>query len=170
MSDDQPMFFTPLVGSAGRELPADLLSGMNMAGLSVPLLPVQGVNVAVGVDIIEIGRIRGLLERHGERFLHRVFTDLEIEQCRGRVLKLAGRFAAKEAISKALGTGMRGISWRELEIVQLSTGRPGVRLYGNASVRAHTLGLSAFDVSISDLALFSVAVAVAVQVDFRSQV
>src|SRR5438552_1205716 len=162
MNDDQPMLFTPLVGQPGGSLPADLFGVA--ADLSVPLLPTQGVNVAVGVDIIEVDRIRGILVRYGERFLQRIFTELEIQQCRGRVLKLAGRFAAKEALSKALGTGMQGIAWHELEVVQLSTGRPSVRLYGNASVRARELGMSAFDVSISDLALFSVAVAVGVQV------
>src|ERR1019366_2318080 len=155
MNDDQPMLFTPLVSQPGASLPADLFGVAGMAGLPTSLLPTQGVNVAGGVDIIEIERIRGILERHGERFLQRIFTEQEIQQCRGRVLKLAGRFAAKEAISKVLGTGMQGISWHELEVVQLSTGRPSVRLYGNASVRARELGLSAFDVSISDLALFS---------------
>ena len=135
-----------------------------MAGLPAPLLPTQGVNVAIGVDIIEVERIRNALARHGERFLQRVFTFQEIQQCRGKVLKIAGRFAAKEAISKALGTGMHGISWREMEVVQLSTGRPTVRLYANASQRAQELGLSAFDVSISDLAVFSIAVAVGVQI------
>jgi holo-[acyl-carrier protein] synthase len=169
MKDDQPMLFTPLVSQPGVSPPANLFGVAGMAGLPVPLFPTQGINVAVGVDIIEIERIRGILERHGERFLQRIFTKQEIQQCRGRVLKLAGRFAAKEAISKALGTGMQGISWQELEVVQLSTGRPSVRLYGNASARARELGLSAFDVSISDLALFSVAVAVGVQVGFQGK-
>jgi len=164
MNDDQPLLFTPLVSQPGSPLSAELFGAAGMAGLPAPLLPTRGVNVAVGVDIIEIERVRGILVRHGERFLQRVFTELEIQQCRSRPLKLAGRFAAKEAISKALGTGMHGISWRELEVVQLSTGRPSVRLYGNASLRAQELGLSAFDVSISDLAAFSIAVAVGVQV------
>jgi holo-[acyl-carrier protein] synthase len=164
MNDDQPLLFTPLLSQPGSPLSAELFGAAGMAGLPSPFLPTQGVNVAVGVDIIEIERVRSILTRHGTRFLHRIFTELEIQQCRGKVLKLAGRFAAKEAISKALGTGMHGISWRELEVVQLSTGRPSVRLYGNASLRARELGLSAFDVSISDLAQFSIAVAVAVQV------
>lgn len=165
MNDDQPLLFTPLVSQPGSPLSSELFARAGMAGLPAPpLLPTRGVNVAVGVDIIEIERVRSILARHGERFLQRIFTEQEIQQCRGKALKLAGRFAAKEAISKALGTGMRGISWRELEVVQLSTGRPSVRLYGNASVRARQLGLSAFDVSISDLASFAIAVAVAVQV------
>ena len=165
MSNDRPVLFTPLVSQPGVAVPATLFAPSGVAGLPAPLLPTQGVNVAVGVDIIEIKRIRGTLARHGERFLQRVFTMHEIQQCRGKALKLAGRFAAKEAISKALGTGMHGISWREIEVVQLSSGRPTVRLYGNASSRATQLALSAFDVSISDLAQFSIAIAVAVQVE-----
>lgn len=165
MNEDRPLLFTPLVSQSGTSLPTDLFGSSGMADLPAPLLPTQGINVAIGVDIIEIERVRSVLARHGDRFLRRVFTPHEIQQCRGKVLKIAGRFAAKEAISKALGTGMHAISWRELEVVQLSTGRPSVRLYGNASSRARELGLSAFDVSISDLALFSIAVAVGVQVD-----
>jgi holo-[acyl-carrier protein] synthase len=165
MDGDQPLLFTPLVGQPGISLPADLFGSSGMADLPAPLLPTQGINVAIGVDIIEIERIHRTLTRHGKRFLQRVFTPQEIQQCRGKPLKLAGRFAAKEAISKALGTGMHGISWQELEIIQLSTGRPTVRLHGNASLHAMELGLSAFDVSISDLALFSIAVAVGVQVE-----
>jgi holo-[acyl-carrier protein] synthase len=164
MSEDRPLLFTPLVGQSGTPLAANLFGAADIADLPASLLPTQGINVAIGVDIIEIERVRSVLAHHGERFLQRVFTEQEIQQCRGKALKIAGRFAAKEAISKALGTGMHGISWRELEIVQLSTGRPSVRLYGNASVRARELGLSAFDVSISDLASFSIAVAVGVQV------
>lgn len=164
MNEDRPLLFTPLVGQPGTPLAADLFGTGGMADLPASLLPTQGINVAIGVDIIEIKRVRSVLAHHGERFLQRVFTEQEIQQCRGKALKIAGRFAAKEAISKALGTGMHGISWRELEIVQLSTGRPSVRLYGNASIRARELGLSAFDVSISDLASFSIAVAVGVQV------
>jgi holo-[acyl-carrier protein] synthase len=164
MNEDRPLLFMPLVGQSGTPFPANLFGAASMADLPAPLQPTQGVNVAIGVDIIEIERIRSVLAHHGERFLQRVFTEQEILQCRGKALKIAGRFAAKEAISKALGTGMHGISWRELEVVQLSTGRPSVRLYGNASLRARELGLSAFDVSISDLASFSIAVAVGVQV------
>lgn len=164
MDEDQsPLLFTPLVGQAGVALPDWLFGPAGMAGLPAPLRSPQGVNIAVGIDIIEVERIRKVYEHHGERFLQRVFTEQEVLQCRGKVLRLAGRFAAKEAMSKALGTGMHGVKWRELEIVQLRSGRPTVRLHGAAKLRAEQLGLSAFDVSITDVALFSVAVAVAVQ-------
>jgi holo-[acyl-carrier protein] synthase len=111
--------------------------------------------------------VRRVYERHGERFLKRVFTEREVQQCRGKVTRLAGRFAAKEALSKALGTGLHGVAWREMEVVQLRSGRPTVRLHGNAKQRAELLGLTAFDVSIADLAQFSIAIAVALQTDPR---
>jgi holo-[acyl-carrier protein] synthase len=160
-----PMLFTPLVGQAGEPLPNWLFGPAGIAGLPAPLLAPQGVNIAVGVDIVEVERVRRAVERHGERFLHRIFTEHEVQQCRGKAARLAGRFAAKEAISKALGTGLRGVSWREMEIVQLRSGRPSVRLHARAKQRAALLGLSAFDVSIADLAQFSIAVAVAVQTE-----
>ena len=159
--DDEPLLFTPLIGQAGT--PISAWPSAPPDALAASFHPPQGVNIAVGIDIIEVERVRRTLAQHGERFLQRIYTAQEIEQCRGKAIKLAGRFAAKESISKALGTGMRGISWHELEVVQLSTGRPTVRLYGNARLRAEQLNLSACDVSISDLAQFSIAVAVAVQ-------
>ncbi len=163
MDEELPLLFTPLVGQPGA-LPPDWLFGpRGLAGLPAPLQTTQGVNVAVGIDIIEVERIRKVYARHPERFLQRVFTDLEVLQCRGKVQRLAGRFAAKEAISKALGTGLHGVAWREMEIVQLRSGRPSVRLHGNAKRRAQQLGLNAFDVSMADLAQFSIAIAVALQ-------
>ncbi|GAC1450027.1 MAG: hypothetical protein NVS2B12_07630 [Ktedonobacteraceae bacterium] len=162
-ADDQPLLFTPLVGQPGTALPNWLFGPGGVAGLPAPLLVPQGVNIAVGIDIIEVDRVRKVYERHRERFLNRVFTPLEVAQCRGKITRLAGRFAAKEAISKALGTGMRGVAWREMEVVQLRSGRPSVRLYGNAKRRAEQLGLSAFDVSIADLVQTSIAIAVGVQ-------
>ena len=161
--EDLPLLFTPLVRQPGVEIPGWLFGPAGVAGLPAPLSSPQGVNVAVGIDIIEVDRVRKAFERHGERFLRRVFTEAEIEQCRGKATRLAGRFAAKEAISKALGTGIHGVGWREMEVVQLRSGRPTVRLHGNARRRADLLGLSAFDVSIADLQQFSIAIAVAIQ-------
>ncbi|MFL5666609.1 MAG: holo-ACP synthase [Ktedonobacteraceae bacterium] len=163
MQEDLPLLFTPLVRQPGTPIPDWLFGPAGVAGLPAPLHPPQGVNVAVGIDIIEVGRVRKVFEKHGERFLSRVFTPNEVRQCRGKVSRLAGRFAAKEAISKALGTGLHGVAWREMEVVQLRSGRPTVTLHGNAKRRAELLGISAFDVSIADLAEFSIAIAVAVQ-------
>lgn len=164
-NEDQPLLFTPLVGQPGAVLPDWLFGPKGVAGLPTLLHVPQGVNIAVGIDIIEVDRVRKVFEHHGERFLQRVFTESEVRQCRGRAEKLAGRFAAKEAISKALGTGIHGVAWREMEVVQLRSGRPSVRLHGNAKRRAEQLSLSAFDVSIADLAHLSIAIAIAVQTD-----
>jgi holo-[acyl-carrier protein] synthase len=163
MEKDRPLLFTPLVRQPGVAIPDWLFGPAGEAGLPAPLLPTQGVNVAVGIDMIEVARVRKVYEHHGDRFLQRVFTEEEVRQCRGKVTRWAGRFAAKEAISKALGTGLHGVAWREMEIVQLHSGRPTVRLHGAASRRARQLGLSAFDVSIADLSQFSIAIAVAIQ-------
>jgi holo-[acyl-carrier protein] synthase len=163
MNDDLPLIFTPLVRQPGAAIPDWLFGPAGVAGLPAPLSPPQGVNVAIGIDIIEVDRVRKVYEHHGDRFLKRVFTEAEVLQCRGKANRLAGRFAAKEAISKALGTGLHGVAWREMEVVQLRSGRPTVTLHGNAKRRAQLLGISAFDVSIADLKDFSIAVAVAIQ-------
>ena len=166
--NDIPLIFTPLVRQPGVAIPDWLFGPAGVAGLPAPLHTPQGVNIAVGIDIIEVDRVRKVYEHHGERFLRRVYTEAEIRQCRGKATRLAGRFAAKEAISKALGTGIHGVAWREMEVVQLRSGRPTVTLHGNARRRAELLGLSAFDVSIADLQTFSIAVAVAVQTSISS--
>lgn len=165
MDEDQPLLFTPLLHRPGEAFPDWLFGPAGVAGLPAPLSPPQGVNIAVGIDIIEVDRVRKVYEHHGERFLQRVFTEREIQQCRGKIYRFAARFAAKEAISKALGTGIHGVAWREMEIVQLRSGRPTVRLHGKAKLRAEQLGISAFDVSMSDLAHFSIAIAIAAQTD-----
>jgi holo-[acyl-carrier protein] synthase len=119
------------------------------------------VALAVGVDVIERARVLRAYERFGDRFLRRVFTDLEIEQATGRIEKLVGRFAAKEAASKALGTGIGQIAWREIEVQRIPGGKPAIRLTGNASARARALGLAVFDVSISDTETHAFAIVVA---------
>ena len=116
---------------------------------------------SVGVDIIEIERIEAVSRRHGERFLRRVYTPAEQAYCRGRVPELAVRFAAKEAISKALGTGLRGIAWCEMEILGDERGKPVVHLHGRARARAEELGLTEFAVSLSHSRDYAVAFVVA---------
>ena len=105
--------------------------------------------VAVGIDVIEIARIQRSLTDFGERFLRRVYTEREREIYRGRVSELAARFAAKEATSKALGTGIRGIRWREMEVLPNRRGKPVLVLHGGAATRAHALGLTHFSVSLT---------------------
>ncbi len=117
--------------------------------------------VKTGVDIIEIDRIRQALERHGERFLKRVFTDMEILECRGRAEALAVRFAAKEAASKALGTGIGPIGWREVETLHMWSGEPYLLLHGEAERIAAIKGLSEWAVSLSHSRENAIAVVVA---------
>ncbi|MEA3459840.1 MAG: holo-ACP synthase [Chloroflexota bacterium] len=117
--------------------------------------------ISVGVDIVKIERIRVAVGRWGERFLRRIYTPAEFACCRGRVPELAARFAAKEAISKALGTGISGITWREMEILGGERGRPLIRLHGQAKVLAEELGLSEFAISLSHSQDYAVAFVVA---------
>jgi holo-[acyl-carrier protein] synthase len=112
---------------------------------------------AVGVDIMEIHRIQDSLNRWGDRFLKRVYTDLEAAFSRNRANELAARFSAKEAVMKALGTGARGVAWREIEIIPDRRGKPLVYLHGRAKARAEAIGLTGLDVSMSHSRDFSVA-------------
>ncbi len=112
---------------------------------------------AVGVDMIEIGRVEAALGRFGERFLKRVYTTVEVAFCRGRVRELAARFAAKEAVMKALGTGARGLAWRDIEVLPNRRGKPLVYLYGRAKARAERIGLTGMDVSLSHSREYAVA-------------
>jgi holo-[acyl-carrier protein] synthase len=118
---------------------------------------------AHGIDIIEIDRIADVVRRHGDRFLNRIYTQDEITHCRGRIPKLAARFAAKEAVMKALGTGARSVAWRDIEVLPDRRGKPLVYLYGGARRRAEDIGLHAIDISLTHLAAFSMAVVVCAQ-------
>lgn len=104
---------------------------------------------ALGIDVIEVGRIADVIARHGERFLRRIYTEDEIAFCRGRIPELAARFAAKEAVMKALGTGVRGIKWRDIEVLPNRRGKPLVFLYGRAEARAAAIGLRGLEVSLT---------------------
>ena len=95
----------------------------------------------LGIDIIKVERIRASLERFGARFSNRVLTPAEQRYVRDRPETMAGRWAAKEAVSKVLGLGVRGIGWRDIEIERLPTGQPAVRLHGRAAARAEQLGM-----------------------------
>jgi len=117
----------------------------------------------VGVDIVELGRIERAVQRHGERFLNRVYTEAELAYCRGNVARLAARWAAKESMSKALGTGWRGIEWRELEVVRELSGRPAVALHGRAEAIAENLGLTQWALSLSHSEGYAIAFVIAWQ-------
>lgn len=122
--------------------------------------------LTTGADILFIPRVTEAIERFGERYLQRIYTPSELAYCRGRVPELAVRFAAKEAVSKALGVGMRilaseGIYWHDAEIVNDSLGKPNVHLHGKALIRAQALGLSQWSVSLTHEREYAVAFVVA---------
>lgn len=111
--------------------------------------PEREGRLAVGTDIIEIARIKRSLNDFGERFLKRVYTERERNWYRDRADELAARFAAKEATSKALGTGIIGIRWQEMEVLPNRRGKPVLILHGRAAERARQLGLTDFSISLT---------------------
>jgi holo-[acyl-carrier protein] synthase len=127
------------------------------------LPPVPEGTTELGIDIIKIERIAAALKRFGQRFPDRVLTDAEQRYVRNRPQNFAGRWAAKEAVSKVLGLGVRGVGWRDIEIERLPTGQPSVRLHGRAAARAEQLGMSRIAVSISHEGEYAVAIAFGVR-------
>ncbi len=123
------------------------------------------MTLSCGVDLVEIDRVAAVLVRWGDRFLTRVFTEAERAYCRGRVPELAVRFAAKEAVSKALGTGIVGMAWRDIEVVPDPRGKPLVVLHNRAKARATELGLIDFEISLSHSRDMAIAMVVAQSVD-----
>ena len=117
--------------------------------------------LSTGVDIIEIPRVRLVFEKYGQRFLDRVFTAGEIAYCRGRTSNLAARFAAKEAAMKALGTGVRGVAWKDIEVVRQESGAPSIQLHGRAKNRAEHLGVQEMALSLSHSREYAVASVIA---------
>jgi holo-[acyl-carrier protein] synthase len=111
--------------------------------------PEKSGAIAVGIDVIEIYRIERALAEFGQRFLSRIYTEAEQARFGKRPNELAGRFAVKEATSKVLGTGIRGIRWKEMEVLTNRRGKPVLVLHGGAAERAALLGLNDFSVSIT---------------------
>lgn len=134
------------------------------------------MTIHLGTDIVCIPRIQAALDRFGERFVRRVYTPAEQKDCcvgegdrfadssgvsRKAIARLAGRWAAKEAAAKALGTGWQGIRYTDIEIQRLSSGAPAVRLHGAAAAVAATWGECQWQLSISHDGDYCVAVAIA---------
>jgi len=115
----------------------------------------------VGIDLIDVDRIVAVLARYPDRFRNRILTPSEDRYCRGRPERIAGRWAAKEAVSKVLGLGVRGVGWREIEVLPNRAGQPQVHLHGRASARAEAMRLGEVTVSISHERRMAVAVAMA---------
>lgn len=124
------------------------------------------MTLSVGVDLVELERIQRVVERHGERFLARIYTPEELARYRQRLAELAARFAAKEAVSKALGVGLNhisshGIGWQEVEVLPDPLGKPLVRLSGRAQALAEEQGLHTWAISLSHGRDYAVAFVVA---------
>ena len=111
--------------------------------------PAAGGQLAVGADLVEVRRIALLVARYGERFTARVFTPGELAACGGRAESLAARWAAKEAVAKALGTGIGAVAWQEIEVVSGEGGCPGLRLHGRARLTADERGLTRWALSLA---------------------
>ena len=125
--------------------------------MALPSVP-EGTT-ELGIDIIKIERIAAAIKRFGDRFPRRVLTESEQRYVRNRPQNFAGRWAAKEAVSKVLGLGVRGVGWTEIEILRLPTGAPSVRLHGRAARRAEQMGMGRIAVSISHEGDYAVAIA-----------
>lgn len=123
----------------------------------------EPVALRVGVDIVEVERIAEAVARWGDRFLRRVFTPGELAYCRGNIPSLAARWAAKEAVAKALATGAwrAGIRWTDIEVVRADDGPPQVLLHGAARRRAEEMGLRRWALSLSHSRAAAIAFVVA---------
>ena len=141
-----------------------------MAPLEPPAAALPSLSMEVpagttelGIDIIKVDRIRAALAKFGERFSRRVLTPNERRYVRDRPETFAGRWAAKEAVSKVLGLGVRGIGWRDIEVERMPTGQPAIRLHGRAAARADQLGMGRIAVSITHESDYAVAIAFGVR-------
>lgn len=124
--------------------------------------------VGLGTDIVEISRIAKMIERHGESFLNRIYTEKELAYCQKRKHSyeaFAGRWAAKEAVMKVLGTGfIRGIGWQEIEVLPETSGKPVVHIRGGAGEYAGKLGIGEILITISHCKAYATATAIGVQI------
>jgi holo-[acyl-carrier protein] synthase len=114
----------------------------------------------IGIDIIEIDRVKRAISRWGDRFLTRVYTNVELALYRNKIESLAARFAGKEAAIKALSVPGSMFGWREVEILSESSGKPVVHLYGQAQKQAHDLGLSGLAISLSHSKEYAIAMVI----------
>jgi holo-[acyl-carrier protein] synthase len=114
----------------------------------------------IGTDIVEIARIRQVIDRWGERFLHRVYTEPELNLCGQRPQALAASFASKEAVMKLLGTGAKGVGWQDIETLANPSGKPLIKLHGRAQSEADNLGIKEIDVSLAHSREYAIASAI----------
>src|SRR5262245_58786037 len=120
--------------------------------------------IGIGIDVIQNERLRDSLERFGDRFVNRIYTEAEKEYCKNSAnpaIHYAARWAAKEAAFKALGTGWAaGVKWKDVEVERLASGKPELHLYGQALDRATSMGAARFYVSLTHDHLISCAVVI----------
>lgn len=117
--------------------------------------------LATGIDLVEIERLRSVIQRHGKRFLTRVYTPQELAEVGKNPASLAARFAAKEAVAKALGTGIGVVDWQEIEVLRGSDRQPVLQLHGKAARLAQELNLTTWSLSLSHTHTMATAVVVA---------
>lgn len=120
------------------------------------------MNLRTGVDLIELERIEGVIRRYGSRFLERVFTSRELEEVGENAASLAVRFAAKEAVAKALGTGIGDVGWQEIEVLRDPSRQPNLYLSGRAASLARQLGLETWSLSLTHNQSQAIALVVAI--------
>ena len=120
----------------------------------------DSVKLVTGIDLLEIDRLQDAFSRQGERFLQRIFTNREVEENVKKTESLAGRFAAKEAVAKALGCGIGDVAWKEIEILRTDIGAPQLVLHGAAAVISKKLGIENWSISISHTKSCAIAMAV----------
>lgn len=120
--------------------------------------------IGVGTDIVEIDRVRDMISRHGDNFLQRCFTAAEIayaDRHRDAAVRFAGRWAAKEAVVKVLGTGfVKGITFHDIQVLPLDSGQPRIQLSGGAQQMATSLGITQVLITISHAKLYATATAI----------
>ena len=120
------------------------------------------MRLATGVDLLEIQRLRDAVATHGKKFLQRVFTERELEANAQKMESLAARFAAKEAVAKALGCGIGDVSWKEIEVLRAESGAPQLVLHGAAERLAREQGLATWSLSLSHSQSHAIAMVVAI--------
>lgn len=121
------------------------------------------MRLQTGVDIIEIERVHSVIKRFGPRFLNRIYTPKELSEVGSSPASLAARFAAKEAVAKAIGTGIGEVAWVEIEILRTAGNQPELKLHGAAAMLAKARGLNTWSLSLSHSQSHAVAVAVAAE-------
>lgn len=125
--------------------------------------------LSTGVDLVEIQRLQNAIDRYGERFLKRIFTPRELEEVGNNTASLAARFAAKEAVAKALGSGIGAVNWREIEVWRGPERQPVLQLHGAAQSLSDELRLTRWSLSLSHTATHAIAMVVAAGGDLTAQ-